>query len=240
MQQRWYGFFSGDVANFVLRCVLNVLGICLVACGIALSKLSTTGTSAISCVPAVLSDIAAMMGHPELTLGVITFAFNAVLILAEVLMLRRRFSPVQLLQFPLLFVFSWAIDAWMGLFSAIPVPNYGAQLAMLAASMLIIALGVFVEVKGNVLMLPGEAVVYVISHVSGAPFHRCKVAFDTTCIATAAIVSLLVMHGLFDVREGSILAAVLVGNFVKMWLRLFGGLDAVVPPAGKSYISPLI
>ena len=48
------------------------------------------------------------------------------------------------------------------------------------------------------------------------------------------------MHGLFDVREGSILAAVLVGNFVKMWSRLFGGLDAVVPPAGKSYISPLI
>ncbi len=239
MQQRWYRFFSGDVANFVLRCVLNVAGICLIACGIALSKLSATGTSAISCMPAVLSDIAVVMGYPQLTLGGITFAFNAALIVAEVVMLRRAFHPVQLLQLPLLFVFSWAIDAWMVLFAPIPLPGYVARFAMLVVSMLVIALGVFIEVKGNVLMLPGEAVVYTIAHVSKVPFHRCKVAFDTTCIVSAAIVSLLVMGGLYDVREGSVLAALLVGNFVKMWSRLFGGLDAVVPPAGKTYIPPL-
>ena len=137
-------------------------------------------------------------------------------------------------------MFSWAIDAWMGLFAHIPLPNYAAQLAMLAVSMLVIALGVFIEVKGTVLMLPGEAVVYTIAYVSKAPFHRCKVIFDTSCIVSAALISLLVMHGLFDVREGSVLAALLVGNFVKMWSTLFGGLDALVPPAGKGYITPLI
>ena len=189
--------------------------------------------------PAVLSDIAVVMGYPQLTLGVITFAFNAALIVAEVVMLRRAFHPVQLLQFPLLFVFSWAIDAWMVLFAPIPLPGYIARFTMLVVSMLVIALGVFIEVKGNVLMLPGEAVVYTIAHVSKVPFHRCKVAFDTTCIVSAAIVSMLVMGGLYDVREGSVLAALLVGNFVKMWSRLFGGLDAVVPPAGKTYIPPL-
>ncbi len=217
-----------------------IVGIGGVSCGIALAKLSTTGTSAISCIPAVISDIAALAGHPEITLGVVTFAFNAIMIVAEIIMLRRKFHPIQLLQFPILFLFSWAIDAWMGLFSAIPLPNYPAHLAMLAASMLVLGLGVFVELKGNVLMLPGEAVVYTISYVSKVPFHRCKVFFDTSMICSAAVISLLAMGGLYDVREGSIISALLVGNIVKMWSTLFNGLDAVVPPAPKNYIAPVV
>lgn len=236
----WYKYFSNEVPNFVLRCFLMIAGITCIAAGVALAKLSATGTSSISCIPAVTSDIFVMIGHPEITLGIMTFTFNVLLIMIEIALLRRKFHPIQLLQLPVLFIFSWAIDQWMALFSIIPLPNYFARFVMLVASMIVLGFGVFIEVKGNVLMLPGEAVVYTISHVSRVPFHRCKVMFDTTMIASAALISIIAMHGLFDVREGSILSALLVGNFVKMWSNIFHGLDSVVPPAAKTFIAPII
>ena len=50
---------------------------------------------------------------PALSLGSWLIVWNCVLIVGQILILRRRFRPVQLLQVPLSFLFGWFTDLGM-------------------------------------------------------------------------------------------------------------------------------
>lgn len=216
------------------------LGVMIVGVGIAFAKYSTTGTSPISCIPAVLSNYAASLGYEHLTLGVLLFCMNMILVLAEILILRSRFKPIQLLQLPAVFVMSWATDFSMGFIVAIPLPDYFSQLACVVLSVIIMSLGIFFEVKANVFMLPGEAIVTVISSVLKKPFARCKVIFDTSLTLGGVLISLVLLGGLYGVREGTIISAVFAGVVVKFWATVFSWVDSFLPPAPVDVVPPII
>lgn len=86
-------------------------GVLLNAFGVALITKAALGTSPISSLPYVLS-----LRFP-VTLGQFTFLMNMLFILAQVLLLRKDFRPVQLLQVAVNVVFSLFIDVSMGLLS---------------------------------------------------------------------------------------------------------------------------
>ena len=225
----------------IVRCAVMLAGMFCIGAGIALAKRSGIGTSPISCIPAVLSNWLPSVGVTWISLGVLTFSMNFVFLLIEIALLRRRFPPIQLTQLLALFVMSWSIDLWGGLFAAIPVDAYLQQLACVVVSVAVMALGVYLEVYADVLMVPAEAVVKVISYVGELPFGRVKVAFDSTLIALAAALSLLLLGGLYGVREGSLLSALLVGNVVPLWRRALDPLlGRLVPVEGGRLVTPVV
>ncbi len=67
------------------------------------------------------------------------------------------------------------------------------------------------QVIANVLMLPGEGIVYAISTVFKWEFGRVKTCFDCSIVASALLLSLTVLHTLTGVREGTLAAALLTG-----------------------------
>ena len=71
-------------------------------------------------------------------------------------------------------------------------------------------------------MLPGEALVRAISQRWKIPFHRVKVVFDSTITILAALLALQVFGRLNGVKEGTVVAALVVGQLVKMYTRLLG------------------
>ena len=80
-----------------------------------------------------------------------------------------------------------------------------------------LALGIWIQVKGNVAMLPGEAMNRAISIRSGKRYENIKILFDVIYIVVSALICLVFLHKLQGVREGSIIAAVLVGNIIKLY-----------------------
>ena len=54
-----------------------------------------------------------------------------------------------------------------------------------------------------------------ISQVTGRRYENVKVIFDVLYIAVAAAIGLLLLGRLEGVREGSVIAALLVGNLIK-------------------------
>lgn len=85
---------------------------------------------------------------------------------------------------------------------------------------------IIVQLKGNaamlpLAMLPGEAMNRAISKVTGKRYENIKIFFDIFYIMMSAVISLVCFGELKGIREGSIIAAVLVGVIIKGLNRVF-------------------
>jgi Predicted membrane protein len=219
---------GADILNLVKRYCLLAAGLFVMALGIALSAQAGLGTTPISSVPYVLS-----LASPW-SLGEMTVAMNAVFIALQLLLLRKRFPPLQLLQIPVTLVFGSFCDLALALVRGIPIPNYPVQLLLSLCSTLILALGVFLEVKANVVLLSGEGVIKAVSVVTKKEFGKLKIGFDCTLMLSALCLSLVFFRELRGVREGTLIAAVLAGTLVGQYNRRFAFLDRWLSPAKKT------
>ena len=75
---------------------------------------------------------------------------------------------------------------------------------------LILGFGVYTEVLANVAMLPGESFVRAVSSTWKTEFGTTKVAFDVSLTVIAAVLSIVFARRLDGVREGTVIAALLV------------------------------
>ena len=85
----------------------------------------------------------------------------------------------------------------------------------------ILAMGIWIQVKGNVAMLPGEAMNRAISIRTKKRYENIKILFDIIYILLSALVCLLFFGKLKGVREGSIIAAVVVGYIIKLYELIY-------------------
>ena len=81
----------------------------------------------------------------------------------------------------------------------------------------VLALGIWIQYKAGVAMMPGEAMNRAVSIVTGKRYENVKVFFDVLYIAVATLICLIFVGKLSGVREGSVIAAILVGNMVKVY-----------------------
>jgi uncharacterized membrane protein YczE/cytidylate kinase len=211
-----------SIYETIKRYLLFILGLFLMAIGVALSTRSNLGTSPISCVPYVLS-----LGF-SMTIGQFTFFMNLIFITFQILLLRKQYKWIQLLQVVVAIIFAYFTDFTMGLFSWINVTNYPEQLGLFVLSCLVLALGVSLEVTANVVMMAGEGVVSAISIFTKKEFGKVKVAFDVTLVTCGFLLSLILFHRLNGIREGTIIAALLVGTIVRFINKRLSFMDAVL------------
>ena len=186
----------------VRRYGLLGLGLLITAFGIAFSIQAGLGTSPISSLPYVVSLLT------PLSVGTATICLHGVLILLQLLILRRRYDPVQLLQLPVALVFGYLTDLGVWVIQGIPVPSYGVRWLLCLA-------GVALEGVAGVVTLAGEGFVLAVCRVTPFPFGNLKVAFDVLLVGVASLLSLLCLHGLYGVREGTLAAALGVGLIAK-------------------------
>lgn len=183
--------------------------------GVSLITKANLGTSPISSIPYVLS-----LNFP-FTLGQFTIAFSLLLILLQFLILRRNFKAEHLLQIPISILFGYFIDLTMVMLFFVEPSNYISCILYLLIGCLILGFGVYTEVLANVAMLPGESFVRAVSSTWKTEFGTTKVAFDVSLTVIAAGLSFLFAHRLDGVREGTIIAALLVGFIARLFGRKF-------------------
>ena len=202
-----------SLKTYLPRYLWFLAGVLINSFGVALITRAALGTSPISSLPYVLSF------RFPVTLGQFTFAMNLFFILGQVLLLRRDFQPIQLLQVAVNAVFSAFIDVSMGLLSWLEITSLPMAVLVLILGCAVLAFGISVEVAPRVLMVPGEGIVQAIAAVTGWRFGNVKVGFDAALVATALVLSLLFFHRLQGLGAGTILSALAVGRFVNLYNR---------------------
>lgn len=191
------------------RYLFFLAGLFINSFGVSFITKAALGTSPISSVPYTLS-----LGFSP-TLGMFTLYMSIVLILIQMILLRKDFPRQYLLQIPVSFLFSRFIDMTMELLGFLSPAAYPAKVICLLLGCAILGFGVFMEMAAGVVMLPGECFVNAISRTFHTDFGRTKVAFDTSITVAAAIIGIVLYRELAGVREGTIVAAVLVGMIAR-------------------------
>lgn len=106
--------------------------------------------------------------------------------------------------------------------------TYAMKVVSLIVGCLILGFGVFMEMAANVAMLPGEATVRAFSDVFSTDFGKTKIAFDSSMTVIAAILSFIMFKHLDGVREGTIVAAILVGFIARLFKKYIGGIEKIL------------
>ncbi len=223
---RWHEFFDQKIPNLILRLLVMFFGLSCVAFGVAQSRATGLGVSTISAIPGVLSFAT------PITIGVFTFIMNMIFVVVQIVLLKRDYHPLQLLCIPFVIIFSALIDFFVPICQLLPMPYYPIKILVILCCCMITALGVWLQVKAALIMLPGDGIVQAISAVFGINFGKCKLAFDMTNLVVGAILSLVLMAGLYGVREGTLLLALLVGPIIKKYGELFPNIEKFIPTKG--------
>lgn len=124
---------------------------------------------------------------------------------------------VDILQIPVSVVFGYFIDLTMYLLFWVEPQGYAVKLVALVAGCIVLGFGVYLEVLADVVMLPGESFVRAVVQVWHTNFGTTKIIFDSSMTVIAAVLSLLFFGRLNGVREGTIIASLLVGFFAKVF-----------------------
>lgn len=204
-------------SELIKRYIFFVLGLFVNSLGVAFITKVNLGTSPITSVPYVLS-----LGFQP-TIGQFTVVWSLLLIACQVAVLRKDFHLIQLLQIPVSFLFGGFIDFSMDVVLGWFVPgSYPQRIVVLLIGCLILGFGVFMEVAANVVMLPGEATSNALHLKTGKEFGTVKVCVDVSMCIVAIVISLLLFQSVKGIREGTIVAALLVGFISRLFNRLLG------------------
>ena len=211
-----------DKTELIKRYIFLLAGLFVNGLGVSFITKAGLGTSPITSIPYTLS-----LGFTP-TVGMFTFVFNIFLIILQLILLRRNFQLQNLLQLPIIALFSFFIDLTMSLLGFIQPETYVLKVISLVIGCLILGFGVFMEMVANVAMLPGEATVRAVSDVFSTDFGKTKIAFDSSMTVIAAIMSFIMFKHLDGVREGTIVAAILVGFIARLFKKYIGGIEKIL------------
>ena len=181
------------------RYVIFIIGLFINSMGVSLITKADLGTSPISAIPYVLSL------NFRFSLGQFTIAFSLLLILG------KNFKPEHALQIPVSIAFGYFIDLCMELLFFIQPQSYSQKVVYLLAGCVILGTGVYMEMLTDVVMLPGESFVRAVVQRWNTDFGITKIVFDVSMTLTAAVLAFGFAGALEGVREGTIVAALLVG-----------------------------
>lgn len=204
-----------DLMDKIKRYMIFIIGLFINALGVSIITKADLGTSPISAIPYVLS-----LKFP-FTLGQLTVIFSLLLVILQLIILRKNFKIEHILQIPVSFLFGYFIDMTMVMLSMIAPQKYLHSLLCLFIGCIILGFGVYLEVVANVVMLPGESFVRAVSQTWQTEFGTTKVSFDVSMTVIATALSFIFFFTLSGVREGTIIAAILVGFISRLFGRLF-------------------
>ena len=210
------------------RYLIFLVGLFINSLGVSLITKANLGTSPISSIPYVLS-----LNFP-FTLGNFTIFFSIFLIVLQLIILRKNFKLEHILQIPVSIIFGYFIDFAMILLSWVNPEEYLMKIVYLLIGCLILGVGVYMEVLADVVMLPGESFVRAIVLIWKTNFGTTKICFDVSMSVIAAVLSFVFAGRLAGVREGTVIAALLVGFIARLIGKKLAFLKDMIFPESVS------
>ena len=175
--------------------------------GIIFTIRGNLGITPISCPVYVLS-----LGFSP-TLGEFTIAMHILFVLIQIILLRSKFKYIQLLQIPLGIIFGILIDINDYIVGNYYPHNYISKLISICIGSFSCAIGVSIEVTVKTVLIAGEGLLVAIITVFELPLGKTKIAFDISLVIISIGISLYLFKEIKGVREGTVIAAFLVGFF---------------------------
>ncbi len=209
--------FMSTKGILVRRMIVFAVGMFIYASGIAITKNCNLGISPIVSVAYAMSLIT------PISLGWCTTVVNLPMFALQRILLREKYPFwMMLAQFLISVLFSIAIDIASALWSfAEPAGlEYWKIMILFITGCFVLAAGMILVVTANFVMLPAEGTINSIVYRTNMKFGNVKVLFDGTMVTVTLVLTLVFLHQVKGIREGTVIAVLLVGNFAKIARKL--------------------
>lgn len=197
------------------RIVVYAIGLVLLSFGITLSVRSQLGATS----AAALGQNIALLTN--MSLGTTLFWVKSILVVIQLILTKRHNHLQILMQVPINFVSSALVDLsglWVNSWT---VEALWVKLVLMLASIPIIALGAVFTIVPNFAPTTPDGFVQTLSERFGWKLSNTKNAVDIIEVSAAAILYLALRGGsLGCVHVGTILAAIFIGRFIGLFVRL--------------------
>lgn len=210
--------------EYTKRVVFLLVGLIIMAFGVAFSINAQLGTSPVSSIPYVTSITSG------LSVGATTIIVNTIIVLLQIPIMRKKFKLIRLLQIPVCTVFGLMIDLASLCIADILPQQYYAKWILCIVGIVLVAVGVSFEMTANVITLAGEGLVQAVCSVCPIKFGYMKVICDVSFVVIAVAISFIFLNNLQGVREGTLAAAIFVGLLAKQ-------LNKIIQPLGNKFFN---
>jgi uncharacterized membrane protein YczE len=222
-----------DKQEILRRYVVFIFSLFIIAFGTSLAIRANLGSSPISCPPYVLS----LSPGAGFTMGEYVICMHVLFILSQIALLRKAFPPIQLLQIIISFLFGFYTDLTMWLTSPFQFDSstmgYIFRFVQLCIGGGLLAYGISIEVRCDVLMMAGEGFPLAISKAMHADFGKVKM-FSDTGLVLIGIVFCFVFFGTWHwemIGFGTLFSMFYVGYMVRFFSPHVVWLDKLFNPA---------
>lgn len=208
------------------RYLIFLIGLFICSFGVACTTKAGLGTSPVAAIPYTLSLI-----FTDLSFGNWLIIFCMVQIISQIIMLRKKAVVSEIvIQVILAFAYGYLTDFSLLLLKGLEVNSYILKFIFLLIGCVILAFGVYLELLGDVGMLSGDAFIKAIAIVTKKEYGNVKIITDVSMSVISAVLAIVILHRLVGVREGTIVAALIVGIIIKYFKKILKPMaDKILP-----------
>lgn len=206
-----------DIYNYLTRVIVYLVGLFIMTIGVSMSVKSNLGVSPVSSITYTITCITG------LEMGKATILFHIVLVIIQIIILRKDFKIKNLLQVFVGIIFGYFTTFSNYLFSFIPsTENYVIRAVLMLGSTVVIAFGIFLYLPADVVPLAGEGAMKAISDKTGIMFSHVKIGFDISMVLVSLAACLIALRKPGAVGVGTVVAAVIVGIILERFNHFLG------------------
>lgn len=205
-----------DTGNKVRRWITYVAGIYILTLGLSLAIRAGIGISPQSSLTRTMTLVL-----PPLSQGNFNLMLEVIMLILTFLVRPRAFKAANLLSMIPAVVLALLLDVNLMLTEWIELGPYSANLALLFLADAMLAFGLFLMIRANLVLMPIDLFVNTVQQKTGRKWGNIKTVFDCTLLALSAGIGLMFLGAPHFIREGTIINAILVGQYVKAYFFLY-------------------
>ncbi len=213
-----------DTGSLARRWVTYFAGIYILTLGVSLAIRAGIGISPQSSLTRTMTLV-----YPPLSQGTYNFMLELFMLLMTYLALPKDFTLKNFASLIPAFVLAAFLDLNLLLTKSIVMTDYGLKFSLLAFADALLALGLFLMIRANLVLMPIDMFVNTVFKRTGWKWGNIKTTFDCTLLLVSASIGVLFLGEPKFIREGTILNAILVGQYIRLYFFLFKKFQAGRP-----------
>lgn len=218
-----------DTGSLTRRWIVYVLGIYVLTIGVALAIRAGIGISPQSSLTRTMTLV-----YPPLSQGTYNFLLELIMLALTYLVLPKDFKLKSFASLIPAFVLAVFLDFNLHLTAAIKPDVYSLKFALLAVADALLAFGLFLMIRANLVLMPIDMFVNTLFKRTGWKWGNIKTCFDCTLLVLSAAIGFAFLRDIPFIREGTVVNAILVGQYIRLYFFLFkrfGATKTTVVPA---------
>lgn len=201
-----------STGELIRRYVVFSSSVLIISLGVALAVKAALGVSPIAALPYTISLI-----FTSLSVGTWNALWNFLLIVLQPVIRPANVKWTDLfIQCVMTCFFGYFIDFFLDIMAWYVPANYVMQIFTILTACCCLAMGAYLGMIAKVSMLPMDSLLLVISDVTKKSYAKLRVTGDTGLTIISALLCWQQFGQFIGVREGTIIAAILVGNLIRI------------------------